>query len=86
MEISSGQNIVLHLLIDQPAPEGLKAFITLQGGGGSLASFESVVTFETGETQAEVNMTAGDPGKVRVRAGLPWEFGGMHADLEIRIE
>ena len=86
MEISSGQNIVLHLLIDQPAPEGLKAFITLQGGGGSLASFESIVTFEAGETQAEVNMTAGDPGKVRVRAGLPWEFGGMHADLEIRIE
>jgi hypothetical protein len=83
---SSGENLVIQLLLDQPAPEGLKAFVTLQGGDGSLASFDSLVSFATGETQADVNLTAGDPGKVRVRAALPWEFGGMHADLEITIE
>lgn len=85
-DASSGQAIAVQLLIDQPAPEGLKAFITLQGGGGSLASFDSVVLFTTGETQVDVNLTAGDSGKVRVRAALPWEYGGMHTDLDIKIE
>jgi hypothetical protein len=83
---SSGESVVIQLLLDQPAPEGLKAFVTLRGGDGSLASFDSLVVFGTGETQADVNLTTGDPGKVRVRAALPWEFGGMHSDLEIKIE
>ncbi len=88
VETEVGEEFQVRLVLDQPAPDELTVFIGPHGGGqtGALGGVPSEVRFEPGHQEMELTFRALAPGKVRLRASLPFRVGGRHDDLRVEVD
>jgi hypothetical protein len=88
VKAAASADITVALQLSRVAEEPVSVVVTpVAGDSAVLSSFLSPVTIPAGEQTVEVDLHSSDKsGKVKLRAALPLEQGGAHADLEIRVQ
>lgn len=89
LRLSPGGSATVQLRLDRPAHSDLTVVITVKDGDPSLLEgLPSEISFSAGQVQQSVlvQAVAGRQGEVKLRAALPFEFGGEDDELEVEVE
>jgi hypothetical protein len=88
IEFARSTAITVDLRLSRIAEKEIAVVITpVAGDAGVLSSFLSPVTIPAGEQVVHLTFQSSEKsGKVRLRAALPRELGGAHADLDLRVD
>lgn len=88
VDVATGTEFTMTLRLSRVADEDILILITpVSGHREVLSSMESEVNVPAGSQTVDVAFQSSDQtGKVKLRAALPRELGGAHADLNISVK
>ncbi len=78
----------VRLILSRPAPLDMKVVVSVKSGDADLVKgMPEEIEFEAGQQQVVIELESGEKtGLVRFRAALPFDLGGKHDDLHVRVD